>query len=84
MVMFALCSVAGQWFIFYTVVKVSALACTTMCTTRKFFTIVYTATVKGKSLNEQQWVGAVLVMGGLIFDKAAKYMFTTPKHKKDQ
>lgn len=67
-----MCSVLGQIFIFYTIIKVSALACTTMCTTRKFFTIVYTATVKGNSLTEHQWVGAGLVMGGLLFDMVTK------------
>jgi UDP-galactose transporter B1 len=75
--LFALCSVVGQTFIFYTIIKFGALSCTTICTTRKFFTIVYTATVKGNPLSQEQWVGAVLVMGGLLLD-----MITKNKNKK--
>ena len=59
--------------------QVSALACTTICTTRKFFTIVYTATIKGNALTQEQWVGASLVMGGLVFDMATKQ--SKPKKK---
>lgn len=74
---FSICSALGQNFIFYTIQNFSALACTTITTTRKFFTILASVVMYGHVLSPVSWVGVLLVFLGLGVDLTGKYQ----KHK---
>jgi UDP-galactose transporter B1 len=79
---FSLCSACGQCFIFLTITGPGPLVCTTVTTTRKFFTILISVFLNPKnSLTQMQWgsVGLVAVgLGGELYEKA----FSKKKHKK--
>lgn len=62
----------GQVFIFLTIHHFSPLTCTTITTTRKFFTILLSVYKFGHVLDVWQWVSVGLVFGGLYLEIAAK------------
>lgn len=63
---FSLCSALGQQFIFLTIVGPGPLACTTITTTRKFFTVLLSVVLYPEnSLNVYQWASVLLVFAGL-------------------
>lgn len=65
-VKFSLCSAFGQLFIFLTITGPGPLACTTITTTRKFFTILISVmTHSDNKLTGEQWGGVAMVFGGL-------------------
>merc|ERR1712146_325488 len=65
-VQFSICSALGQLFIFLTITGPGPLACTTITTTRKFFTILLSVLMHpDNSLTTEQWGGVGLVFGGL-------------------
>lgn len=70
---FAICSALGQNFIFYTIQQFSALACTTITTTRKFFTILVSVVLYNHQLTKMSWIGVLLVFTGLIVELSSKY-----------
>jgi UDP-galactose transporter B1 len=71
---FALCSACGQFFIFLTITGPGPLVCTTITTTRKFFTILLSVLMNPEnSLTGAQWGGVALVFGGLSGELAKKY-----------
>ena len=70
---FGLVSALGQNFIFYTVRNFSALACTTITTTRKFFTILISILIYKHTLSTRQWVAVVMVFTGIIWEVVAKH-----------
>mmetsp|Transcript_19911 Transcript_19911/g.28996 ORF Transcript_19911/g.28996 Transcript_19911/m.28996 type:complete len:354 (-) Transcript_19911:597-1658(-) len=74
---FCLASAVGQNFIFYTVRNLSALTCTTITTTRKFFTLLVSLVFFKHSLNMRQVSAVVLVFTGIIWE-------TVHKHQKKQ
>ena len=55
----------GQIFIFLTITWYSSLVCTTITTTRKFFTILFSVLHFGHSFSSLQWVSIGLVFSGL-------------------
>lgn len=64
---FSLCSALGQCFIYYTVTEFSPLLLSTVTTTRKIFSTIYSVFRNpGNSLNEMQWGGCILVFGAII------------------
>jgi len=64
--LFAMSSALGQHFIFETVTGPGSLACTTITTTRKFFTILISVFMYSDNrLDVQQWGGVALVFLGL-------------------
>ena len=69
----SLCSALGQHFIFMTISHFSALVCTTVTTTRKFFTVLASVYYYGHALAPMQWLGATCVFGGLAVELRAKY-----------
>ena len=78
---FALCSACGQFFIFLTITGPGPLVCTTITTTRKFFTILISVLMNPEnSLTNAQWGGVALVFGGLTGELAKKY--SSKKKKK--
>ena len=71
---FALCSACGQFFIFLTITGPGPLVCTTITTTRKFFTILLSVIMNPEnSLTGAQWGGVGLVFSGLAGELAKKY-----------
>ncbi len=72
-VSFALCSACGQFFIFFTITGPGPLACTTITTTRKFFTILLSVFMNPENtLTQAQWGGVGLVfcgLGGELYEK---------------
>ncbi|KAL8599769.1 hypothetical protein ACOMHN_040479 [Nucella lapillus] len=66
--LFSVCSAAGQMFIFKTVTAFGPLTCSIFTTTRKFFTILCSIAFFGHPMNGRQWVGTVLVFIGLFLD----------------
>ena len=78
---FSLCSACGQCFIFLTITGPGPLVCTTVTTTRKFFTILISVFLNPKnSLTQMQWssVGLVAIgLGGELYEK----IFSKKKHK---
>jgi len=63
--LFSLCSALGQNFIFYTIHQFGALTCTTVTTTRKFFTILVSVLWFGHYVSPLQWFAVTLVFVGL-------------------
>ena len=70
---FSACSALGQNFIFLTIQRFSALTCTTITTTRKFFTILVSVAIFGHELTNTSWGGVVLVFAGLLVELYSKY-----------
>lgn len=64
----------GQVFIFLTIHHFSPLTCTTITTTRKFFTILLSVYKFGHVLDRWQWGSVGLVFGGLYLQIAAKLL----------
>lgn len=64
----------GQVFIFLTIHHFSPLTCTTITTTRKFFTILLSVYKFGHVLDIWQWGSVGLVFGGLYLEIVAKFM----------
>ena len=62
----------GQVFIFLTIHHFSPLICTTITTTRKFFTILLSVYKFGHVLDAWQWGSVGLVFGGLYLEIVAK------------
>ncbi|KAL7470592.1 hypothetical protein ACHAXS_010841 [Conticribra weissflogii] len=62
----------GQVFIFLTIHHFSPLICTTITTTRKFFTILLSVYKFGHVLDVWQWGSVGLVFGGLYLEIVAK------------
>jgi UDP-galactose transporter B1 len=70
---FSLASALGQNFIFLTIQWFSALTCSTITTTRKFFTVLASVFYYGHTLKQQQWVGTGLVFLGIGINMSLKY-----------
>lgn len=68
MLLFSVCSAAGQMFIFKTVTTFGPLTCSIFTTTRKFFTILCSIAWFGHPMSARQWLGTILVFIGLIMD----------------
>ena len=62
----------GQVFIFLTIHHFSPLICTTITTTRKFFTILLSVYKVGHVLDGWQWSSVGLVFGGLYLEIESK------------
>merc|ERR1712013_343829 len=70
---FALCSAAGQAFIFYTISAFDPLVCTTVTTTRKVFSVLLSIFTKGHQLNGQGWAGIACACSGILGELEEKY-----------
>lgn len=64
----------GQVFIFLTIHHFSPLTCTTVTTTRKFFTILLSVYKFGHVLDVWQWSSVGLVFGGLYLEIVSKFI----------
>ncbi|KAI9911589.1 hypothetical protein PsorP6_009859 [Peronosclerospora sorghi] len=70
---FSVCSALGQNFIYFTIQQFSALTCTTITTTRKFFTILFSVLWYGHELSLTSWLGVAVVFVGLGWELSTKY-----------
>lgn len=70
---FSVCSALGQNFIYFTIQQFSALTCTTITTTRKFFTILFSVVWYGHELSPMSWLGVAIVFLGLGWELSSKY-----------
>jgi UDP-galactose transporter B1 len=71
---YSLSSAVGQNFIYYTVTEFGPLVLTTVTTTRKIFSTLYSVFRNpANSLSQMQWGGCILVFAGLLLDVLAKY-----------
>lgn len=62
---FAACGAVGQLFIFYTLSRFSSLVLVTVTVTRKMLTMLLSVFWFGHSLSRGQWLGVLLVFGGI-------------------
>lgn len=62
---FAACGAVGQLFIFYTLSRFSSLLLVTVTVTRKMLTMILSVFWFGHSLSGGQWLGVLLVFGGI-------------------
>lgn len=67
----------GQIFIFLTITWYSSLVCTTITTTRKFFTILLSVLHFGHVFTNKQWMGVALVFCGLYLGVISKARITS-------
>lgn len=75
-------SAVGQNFIYYTITQFNPLVLTTVTTTRKIFSTLYSVFRGGKGLAQMQWAGCMLVFVGLLGDVYHKYASSSkPKDK---
>lgn len=65
---FGIASTFGQLFIFTMVSCFGSLACSVTTTVRKFFSVVISIIIFQNPSTLLQWIGAVLVFAGLLFD----------------
>ena len=73
MAKFAACSALGQSAIFFTLANFDPLVCTTVTTTRKIFSTLYSIFRNpANSLDTMQWSGTIMVFAGLLGDIARK------------
>eukprot|EP01062_Namystynia_karyoxenos_P023238 TRINITY_DN18948_c0_g1_i1.p2 TRINITY_DN18948_c0_g1~~TRINITY_DN18948_c0_g1_i1.p2 ORF type:complete len:408 (+),score=145.78 TRINITY_DN18948_c0_g1_i1:153-1226(+) len=68
---FSVLSALGQSFIFYTIATFDPLVCTTVTTTRKIFSVLYSLVFKGHSLKALGWCGVMLASAGILGDVMA-------------
>jgi UDP-galactose transporter B1 len=79
-VTFSLASAVGQNFVYFTLTQFNPLVLTTVTTTRKIFSTLYSVFRNpSNSLNTMQWSGTMMVFAGLLGDVARKTMKPKPK-----
>mmetsp|Transcript_13450 Transcript_13450/g.42308 ORF Transcript_13450/g.42308 Transcript_13450/m.42308 type:complete len:320 (+) Transcript_13450:87-1046(+) len=81
--LFAACSAVGQAFIFYTISSFDPLVCTTVTTTRKVFSVIYSILMKGHHMNSQGWAGVAMACGGILGELEEKFT-ASRKPKKEK
>jgi UDP-galactose transporter B1 len=80
---YALSSVIGQLFVYYTITEFDSLVLSTVTTTRKIFSTVYSAFRKPENaLNATQWGGCGLVFAALGYELLEKYLRRGKRVKK--
>ncbi|KAL1526530.1 hypothetical protein AB1Y20_015239 [Prymnesium parvum] len=82
-VIYSVASAVGQNFIYYTITQFNPLVLSTVTTTRKIFSTVYSVLRNpSNSLDNLQWTGCSLVFLGLLFDILDKYASKKPPSDK--
>jgi len=70
---FAVCSALGQGFIFFVISEFDPLVCTTVTTTRKVMSVLYSIFKFGHKLSPMGWFGIVLACGGIMAELEEKF-----------
>jgi len=73
----------GQIFIFLTITWYSSLVTTTITTTRKFFTILFSVLHFGHSFSFGQWMSIIMVFGGLYLSIVSGNKATSSNRKNE-
>lgn len=81
---YSLCGAVGQCFIFFTLEQYGSLVLIMITVTRKLISMLLSIVVFGKSVNLTQWVGILIVFGGIIWEAINKKAAITSKAKKDK
>ncbi len=72
---YSISSAVGQNFVYYTLTQFNPLVLTTVTTTRKIFSTLFSVFRNPEnSLSPMQWGGTLLVFAGLIFDILKKLL----------
>lgn len=79
---FSLAAALGQNFIYYTISNFNPLVCTTITTTRKFFTIMSSVLLHGHPITTEQWGGVGMVFTGIGLEMRGKYQRNKAKQVK--
>jgi len=78
-VTYSLSSAVGQNFVYFTLTQFNPLVLTTVTTTRKIFSTLYSVFRNpSNSLNTMQWGGTMMVFSGLLGDIARKTIKSAP------
>jgi len=78
--LYSLASAVGQNFVYYTLTQFNPLVLTTVTTTRKIFSTLFSVFRNPQnSLNGMQWGGCSLVFAGLVGDIVRKLNAAPPK-----
>eukprot|EP00002_Diphylleia_rotans_P037302 TRINITY_DN8322_c0_g1_i1.p1 TRINITY_DN8322_c0_g1~~TRINITY_DN8322_c0_g1_i1.p1 ORF type:complete len:334 (+),score=45.63 TRINITY_DN8322_c0_g1_i1:59-1060(+) len=83
LVYFSVCSALGQLFIYSLVKNFGPLVCTTVTTTRKFFTLLASVFYFGHAMTSMQWWGTLLVFLALSADLVQSYASKQSHTKKE-
>jgi UDP-galactose transporter B1 len=67
------CSAVGQCFIFYVISCFDPVVCTTITTTRKMLTVIFSIGFKGHDLSSWGYVGLCLAVSALLLEVEVKY-----------
>jgi len=67
-VLFCVCGVAGQLFIFYGLENLGSIALVTITVTRKLVTILFSLLYYNHSVSSIQWVCVTVVFAAIISD----------------
>jgi len=70
---FAVCSAFGQGFIFFVISEFDPLVCTTVTTTRKVMSVIWSIFAFGHQLHAQGWCGISLACGGILAELEEKF-----------
>eukprot|EP00903_Cladosiphon_okamuranus_P014426 g13387.t1 len=81
---FSLAAAFGQNFIYYTISNFNPLVCTTITTTRKFFTIMCSVLLHGHPITSEQWGGVGMVFTGIGLEMRGKYQKNKEKQLKQK
>jgi UDP-galactose transporter B1 len=65
----------GQSFIFYIVAHFDPLVCSTVTTTRKIMSVVWSIATKGHSLSEQASLGLLVAVSALLLEVQGKVSY---------
>jgi UDP-galactose transporter B1 len=76
-----ICSAAGQCFIFYVITTFDPLVCTTITTTRKMFSVLFSLCFKGHILSEIGFLGMALAILALAVEVEGKLSTLRKKRK---
>ena len=72
----------GQCFIYLTISKFDCFVLTTITTTRKFFSILFSIFIYSHPMTNLHWVGMTLVFGAIIWDMILSEMGRQKKKSK--
>jgi len=81
---FSACSAIGQAFIFYMISTFDPLACTTVTTTRKVFSVLLSIFTKGHQMNAQAWAGIATACAGILGELEHKFSESRAKKVADK
>ncbi|RLV94951.1 UDP-galactose transporter 1 [Spathaspora sp. JA1] len=71
--MFSICGAIGQIFVFIILEKFDSIVLITATVTRKMLSMILSVVLFGHKLNSTQWIGVLLVFGGIGYESMIKF-----------